>query len=109
MQGHGLRITRENTHLIREAGFVCGPGRRQRDCAEKLKTRGTAGWDRVADGPSAVKVEACFADQPIFRTRRLLVTEKTLGTPFARSPAKSLSVWLSTTPSRVTLPFFTMM
>jgi len=55
MQGHGLRITRENTHLIREAGFVCGPGRRQRDCAEKLKTRGTAGWDRVADGPSAVK------------------------------------------------------
>ena len=42
-------------------------------------------------------------------TTRLLVTEKTPDTLLARTPAKFLSPSLSTTPSRVTLPFFTMM
>src|SRR5581483_3548122 len=41
-------------------------------------------------------------------TRRLFVTEKMPGTLFARTPAKFLSASLSTTPSRVTCPFFTM-
>jgi len=45
----------------------------------------------------------------LFTTCRLLVTEKTPETPLARMPAVSLSVWLSTTPSSVTCPFFTMM
>ena len=40
-------------------------------------------------------------------TTRLLVTEKMPETPLARMPAMSLSPLLSTTPSRVTFPFFT--
>src|ERR1017187_4531465 len=44
-----------------------------------------------------------------FSTRRLLTTEKTPDTPLARMFAKSLSPWVDTTPSRVTLPFSTMM
>jgi len=39
----------------------------------------------------------------------LLVTENTLGTPLARMPAMFLSASLSTTPSSVTWPFFTIM
>ena len=46
---------------------------------------------------------------PYFATTRLLVTENAFATPFARSPAMFLSPWLSTTPSSVTWPFFTMM
>ncbi len=42
-------------------------------------------------------------------TTRLFVTENTFGTPFARNPARFLSVSLSATPSSVTFPFFTMM
>jgi hypothetical protein len=42
-----------------------------------------------------------------FATTRLLVTEKIPGTPRARIPAMFLSASLSTTPSRVTFPFFT--
>jgi hypothetical protein len=42
-------------------------------------------------------------------TSRLLVTEKTPFTWFACMPAICLSMSLSTTPSSVTLPFFTMM
>ena len=42
-------------------------------------------------------------------TRKLLVTENIPGTPFARMPAKFLSPSLSTTPSSVTCPFFTIM
>jgi hypothetical protein len=41
-------------------------------------------------------------------TIRLLVTEKTPETPLARMLAMFLSASLSTTPSRVTWPFFTM-
>ena len=44
-----------------------------------------------------------------FETTRLFVTENTFGTPFARSPARFLSVSLSATPSSDTFPFFTMM
>src|SRR5580698_4536523 len=40
---------------------------------------------------------------------RLLVTENTPETVFARTPARFLSVALSTTPTRVTFPFATMM
>ena len=40
-------------------------------------------------------------------TSQWLVTEKIPDTPLARSATKSLSVWLSTTPSSVTFPFFT--
>ena len=43
-----------------------------------------------------------------FDTTRLFFTENTFGTPFARKPAKFLSVSLSATPSSVTFPFFTM-
>jgi hypothetical protein len=42
-------------------------------------------------------------------TTRLFFTEKTLGTPLARKPARFLSVSLSATPSKVTFPFFTTM
>jgi len=42
-------------------------------------------------------------------TCKLFFTEKTLGTPLARTPATFLSLSLSTTPSSVTFPFFTMM
>jgi|SRR5580658_9817743 hypothetical protein len=42
-------------------------------------------------------------------TTRLFVTENTFGTPFARNPARFLSVSLSATPSSVTFPFFTIM
>src|SRR5258708_27083411 len=45
---------------------------------------------------------------PSLATTKLFFTEKTLGTPLARKPATFLSVSLSTTPSSVTLPFFTM-
>src|ERR1700756_5884784 len=41
-------------------------------------------------------------------TCRLLSTEKVPGTVFARIFARSLSLWLSTTPSSVTCPFLTM-
>src|ERR1019366_5219284 len=44
-----------------------------------------------------------------FSTRKLLTTEKTPDTPLARMFARSLSPWVDTTPSRVTLPFSTMM
>ncbi len=40
-------------------------------------------------------------------TTKLLVTENTPETPLARTPAMSLSALLSTTPSSVTFPFFT--
>ena|ERR1700730_9313274 len=53
---------------------------------------------------SAFKDWACY-----FTTWRLLVTEKAPDTPFARILAMFLSASLSTTPSRVTFPFFTMM
>src|SRR5579863_9302810 len=43
-----------------------------------------------------------------FGTTRLFFTENTFGTPFARRPARFLSVSLSATPSRLTFPFFTM-
>ena len=42
-------------------------------------------------------------------TTRLFFTENTLGTWFARKLARFLSISLSTMPSSVTLPFFTMM
>src|SRR5205085_9759618 len=45
----------------------------------------------------------------LFATFRLFVTLKTFGTPLARMLARSLSPWLSTTPSRSTWPFFTTM
>jgi len=48
-------------------------------------------------------------DLRYFTTWRLLVTEKAPDTPFARILAMFLSASLSTTPSRVTFPFFTMM
>lgn len=41
-------------------------------------------------------------------TFRLFVTEKTSGTPLARIFTRFLSAWLSTTPSRSTCPFLTM-
>jgi hypothetical protein len=44
-----------------------------------------------------------------FATTRLFFTEKTFGTWLARKFAKFLSISLSTTPSSVTFPFFTMM
>src|SRR5262249_58021461 len=44
-----------------------------------------------------------------FVTTRLFFTENTFGTPFARIPARFLSASLSTTPSSVTFPFFTIM
>jgi hypothetical protein len=44
-----------------------------------------------------------------FKTTRLFVTENEPGTPRARMLATFLSVSLSTTPSSVTLPFFTIM
>ena len=44
-----------------------------------------------------------------FTTTRLLVTENTPETLFARRPSIFLSPSLSTTPSSVTWPFFTMM
>jgi hypothetical protein len=46
--------------------------------------------------------------QRLLLTTRLFFTSKTLGTVLARTPAIFLSVSLSTTPSRVTCPFFTM-
>ena len=47
--------------------------------------------------------------RPFPGTSKLLSTENTPGTPFARSPARFLSDWRSTTPSKVTCPRFTMM
>ena len=44
-----------------------------------------------------------------FATWSWLSTLKTLGTPLARIPAMAISLSLSTTPVRVTLPFLTMM
>src|ERR1700722_3167108 len=44
-----------------------------------------------------------------FTTCKLLSTEKTVATPLARSAARFLSASLSTTPSSVTCPFFTIM
>ena len=44
-----------------------------------------------------------------FSTRKLLTTEKTPDTPLARIFARSLSPWVDTTPSSVTLPFSTIM
>ncbi len=46
---------------------------------------------------------------PLPPTIRLFFTEKTFGTSLARRLARFLSLSLSTTPSRVTFPFFTMM
>src|SRR5258708_27192445 len=45
---------------------------------------------------------------PSLAATKLFFTEKTLGTWLARKPATFLSVSLSTTPSSVTFPFFTM-
>jgi len=46
--------------------------------------------------------------KPHFATTKLFVTENAPGTPLARRPTIFLSAWLSTTPSSVTRPFFTM-
>jgi len=43
-----------------------------------------------------------------FRTTRLSVTEKTFGTALARVRMMVSSIWVSTAPSSVTLPFSTM-
>ena len=53
-------------------------------------------------------VETVRAYFPACATLRLFCTSKTPGTPFALSPARSLSPWLFTTPSRLTWPPFTM-
>ncbi len=47
--------------------------------------------------------------KPHFATTKLFVTENAPGMPLARRPTIFLSAWLSTTPSSVTRPFFTMM
>src|SRR5256885_15419028 len=51
----------------------------------------------------------CHYDTYDEATTRLFLTENTLGTLFARMPARFLSASLSVTPSSVTLPFFTIM
>src|SRR5260370_20928870 len=48
-------------------------------------------------------------NQRLLFATRLFFTSKTFGTPFARKPARFLSASLSTTPSRLTCPFSTMM
>ena len=69
----------------------------------------TSKRDRVVRGLAQLTLFADFGYLELPATTRLFFTEKTLGTPLARRPARFLSVSLSTTPSSVTVPFFTMM
>ncbi len=65
--------------------------------------------DRLARGPAHSNDPPYSNDYlPSLTATKLFFTEKTLGTWLARKPATFLSVSLSTTPSSVTLPFFTM-
>jgi len=63
----------------------------------------SGGVRRLAGSPCHVRGASYFD----FATSRWLVTEKTPETPLARRLARFLSPSLSTTPSRVTFPFLT--
>ena len=65
--------------------------------------------DPIPDRRTRRAARTVILDRPRYfplSTRRLLVTEKTPGTVFARIPATSLSASLATDPSRVTCPLF---
>jgi hypothetical protein len=65
--------------------------------------RSRQGVPLMTSAPAGSRQDCCFS------TRRLLLTENTPDTPFARMPARFLSASVATTPSRRTLPFLTMM
>ena len=109
---HALTRTPRSGHLHRRARMVGQSFGRQPSPTAACSLAPVPGEQRRA--PPHDREGGDFAGNravtsQFFTIVRLLVTEKAPDTPLARMPAIFLSASLSTTPSRVTWPFLTIM